>query len=125
MTYGDLGQPATLELRFAGRGPEYFRIWIANLALSLLTLGIYSAWAKVRTKRYLYASTSLDGVSFEYTADPVKILKGRVLVVGFGAIYALSGQLVPLVNGLLGLAMLFLLPWVVNRALAFNARYSS
>ena len=26
---------------FTGRGGEYFRIWIVNLCLSLLTLGIY------------------------------------------------------------------------------------
>ncbi len=125
MTGGDPGGPVALGLRFRGRGGEYFRIWVVNVALSLLTLGIYSAWAKVRTRRYFYGCTSLDGVSFEYTADPVKILKGRILVVGFLAIYSLSGRFLPLVNGLLGLAALFLIPWVANRALAFNARYSS
>jgi len=31
----------------AGAG-EYFRIWIVNLALTIVTLGVYSAWAKVR-----------------------------------------------------------------------------
>ncbi len=35
-------------LSFTGTAGDYFRIWIANIALTLLTLGIYSAWAKVR-----------------------------------------------------------------------------
>ena len=34
--------------QFTGSGSAYFRIWIVNLLLSLVTLGIYSAWAKVR-----------------------------------------------------------------------------
>ena len=34
--------PEILEpLRFGGRSGEYFRIWIVNLALTLLTLGLY------------------------------------------------------------------------------------
>lgn len=37
---------------FSGSGSEYFRIWIVNLLLSIITLGIYSAWAKVR--HYLF-----------------------------------------------------------------------
>ena len=40
------------EFEFSGRGDEYFRIWIVNLALTILSLGIFSAWAKVRTERY-------------------------------------------------------------------------
>ncbi len=31
--------------RFTGNGGEYFRIWIVNLMLTIVTLGIYSAWA--------------------------------------------------------------------------------
>jgi Zn-dependent protease with chaperone function len=77
-------------LRFRGRTGEYFRIWIVNLGLTLVTLGIYSAWAKVRTRRHLYGNLTLDGSRFEYAADPVKILIGR-LIVAAGAIgYALA-----------------------------------
>ena len=36
---------------FTGNGAEYFRIWIVNLLLSVVTLGIYSARAKVRRLR--------------------------------------------------------------------------
>jgi len=112
-------------VEFAGRGGEYFRIWIVNIALSVVTLGIYSAWAKVRNKRYFYASTTLAGASFDYTADPIKILKGRIIVVGFFIIYSAAGRFLPPVGALLGLLLIFLIPWAANRSLAFNARYSS
>jgi len=57
--------------QFTGTSGEYFRIWIANLLLSIVTVGIYSAWAKVRTNRYMYGNTLLDGMPFRYDADPL------------------------------------------------------
>ncbi|PON14444.1 hypothetical protein C2W62_29035, partial [Candidatus Entotheonella serta] len=42
-----------------------------------ITLGIYNAWAKVRTRQYFYAHTLLDGHAFDYLANPIAILKGN------------------------------------------------
>ena len=36
-----------LNFEFRGDGMEYFKIWIVNILLTIVTLGIYSAWAKV------------------------------------------------------------------------------
>ena len=66
---------------FTGTAAEYFRIWIVNLFFTLATLGIYSAWAKVRKRRYFYGSTRLDGDSFDYFASPKAILNGRIIAV--------------------------------------------
>ena len=41
-----------LRISFTGSGSEYFRIWIVNLLLLLVTFGIYYPWAKVRRLRY-------------------------------------------------------------------------
>jgi uncharacterized membrane protein YjgN (DUF898 family) len=71
-----------------GSGLEYFAIWIVNLLLSIITLGIYSAWAKVRREQYFHRNTLLDDHPFEYTGDPLRILLGRVLalvVIGVGS----------------------------------------
>jgi hypothetical protein len=38
-------------LVFTGEGGEYFRIWVINTVLSIVTLGIYSAWAKFARRR--------------------------------------------------------------------------
>lgn len=66
-------------LEFTGRGAEYFRIWAVNLLLTLLTLGIYSAWAKVRKARWFARHTLLMGDAFDYHGDPWRILLGRLL----------------------------------------------
>jgi uncharacterized membrane protein YjgN (DUF898 family) len=110
---------------FHGEAREYFRIWIVNLALGIVTLGVYSAWAKVRSERYFYGNTRLDGVPFEYLAKPWPILKGRLIAfVLFGG-YVLAGQFsVKLQLGLAGVIAV-LAPWLLVRGAAFRARYSS
>jgi len=114
-----------LPFEFEGRTGEYFRIWIVNVMLSILTLGIYSAWAKVRTKRYFYGNTLVDGSSFDYHAKPVAILKGRLIAVAALAIYYLSLQFLPASEPFFVLLFMFAMPWLVVRALMFNARNSS
>jgi len=115
----------TIPFEFHGKGSEYFPIWLVNVFLSIVTLGIYSAWAKVRRKQYFYGSTRLQGAGFEYLADPVKILKGRLIVVGFFGVYSIVSELVPLVGAALALVFAFALPWLVVRSLAFNAHNSA
>ncbi|KHD07517.1 hypothetical protein PN36_33775 [Candidatus Thiomargarita nelsonii] len=118
-------QPQTLPFMFSGEGGEYFKIWIVNLILSVLTLGIYSAWAKVRTNRYFYGNTSLDNAAFEYHATPMVILKGRLIAVAALVIYLLLSEFFP-IAGLLFTAILgLLIPWVIWRSIQFNARMVS
>lgn len=107
---------------FHGTGSEYFRIWLVNVMLSIITLGIYSPWAKVRRKQYFYGNTNLQGAGFEYLADPVKILKGRAIVVCVFAVQAFLSKVAPVAGSLMSLAILVMLPWVLVRSLTFNAR---
>src|SRR5258706_2352402 len=67
------------QFRFEGSGREYFKIWIVNLALSIVTLGIYSAWAKVRSKRYFYGNSYIGEHAFEYHGSPLGILVVRLI----------------------------------------------
>ena len=110
---------------FSGKGFEYFKIWIVNILLSIVTLGIYSAWAKVRNKQYFYGNTSLDNASFEYTAEPLKILKGRIIAVAFFIVYSIALNSAPLLGAAMGLLLLVFLPWIIVNSLKFNARHSS
>lgn len=82
----DRGRREKLQVRFTGNGGEYFRIWIVNQLLSAITLGIYSAWAKVRRKCYFYEHTEIDGECFEYHGSPIAILKGRAILVAAGVL---------------------------------------
>jgi uncharacterized membrane protein YjgN (DUF898 family) len=110
---------------FTGRAGEYFRIWIISLCLSLVTLGVYSAWGKVRKRRYLFAQTKLDGTGFDYRASPLAILRGRVLALLLFGGFALSGHFVPAVQWLFIALLVVLSPWIVVAAARFNARNST
>jgi uncharacterized membrane protein YjgN (DUF898 family) len=107
---------------FTGEWTEYFKIWIVNVLLTIVTLGIYAAWAKVRKRRYFHANTSLMGHSFEYLADPVRILYGNLIVGGAFLLYSLSGAISPFIQLPLALVLAVLVPWFIVRAYAFNAR---
>ncbi|MEL0634710.1 YjgN family protein [Pseudoalteromonas carrageenovora] len=110
------------KVQFSGKGGEFFGIWIVNILLSVLTLGIYSAWAKVRTMRYFYGHTRIDGHSFDYLATPIQILKGRILAVIVFLIYSFGSSFFPLVGLLFAVAFIFLMPWIINQGLRFNMR---
>ncbi len=108
-----------------GDGTEYFKIWIVNVVLTILTLGIYSAWAKVRNKRYFYSNMLLDGHHFEYLADPITILKSRIVAVVALAVYLGASNFYPLVGVGLMLALMVAMPWLIVRSLAFNNRMTA
>lgn len=118
--------PVRHPVEFTGRAGEFFGIWIVNLVLSVLTLGIYSAWAKVRTERYFYGNTRLAGAPFEYLAQPIAILKGRLIAYAVAIALGISAHFQLLVVWIpLFLLILLLLPWLVQRTLRFRARYSA
>jgi uncharacterized membrane protein YjgN (DUF898 family) len=73
-------QARQARLEFTGRGAEYFRLWVVNVLLTLLSLGLYSAWAKVRKARWFVRHTRLMGDAFDYHGRPGPILRGRLLV---------------------------------------------
>lgn len=111
--------------QFNARPEEYFRIWIVNLALTILTLGIYSAWAKVRKLRYFYSSTTLAGSAFGYHADPLRILKGRLIAAAIAAVYFGASQ-VSVIATLIAAAVIGLaVPWLLVKSRMFTMRVTS
>ncbi len=120
--------PADLRPRpfqFTGDGAEYFRIWIVNLLLSVATLGIYSAWAKVRRLRYFYGHTSVDGTAFGYHASPIAILKGRLIAYAVLILLAVLQQFAPILASVIYFPLLMLTPIILVRAFRFSAANSS
>jgi len=118
-------EETVLPVEFEGNASEWFGIWIVNILFTILTLGIYSAWAKVRTKRYFYGNTFIDGHAFNYHAEPIQILKGRIAVVLFLIVMNLSAEFVPFLAPVVLLIYLVIIPWAVVRGTAFNARMTS
>lgn len=106
------GRPAAqgrdFGIRFTGSGSEYFRIWIVNLLLTIVTLGLYFPWAKVRKRRYFYGNTLVGNHAFDFHGDPKRMLRGYLLTAALAALYGVSGHFSPLA-ALVALAALALL----------------
>ncbi len=115
----------TTPVEFRGNAQEYFGIWIVNLLLSIITLGIYSAWAKLRRKKYFYNNTLIDNAAFDYYAKPLSILKGRIVAFIFFFGYSASANLSPYLPILFMLLLFIAIPWLVVRGSIFNARNTS
>ncbi|EGQ7997151.1 DUF898 domain-containing protein [Vibrio vulnificus] len=111
----------TNSIQFKGQGGEFFGIWIVNILLSVITLGIYSAWAKVRTKRYFYGNTFIAGDNFEYHAQPMQLLKGRLVALALVLIWVVANSFFPLASLVLFALFYVALPWL----LWSNARFDS
>ena len=113
------------QMHFRGTGGEYFAIWLVNILLTAITLGIYSAWATVRRRRYFYGNTELNGDRFDYHAQPMQILKGRLLVIGGVILFYILLFINPLLGMVAMLAFLALIPWIIIRSWRYNAIMSS
>jgi len=111
-----------VDFEFTGDTGEYFRIWIVNLLLSVVTLGFYWPWAAVRSRRYFHANTRLEGHSFDYLAKPKSLLIGYLVALVFFALYLGAGFFNPFfvypVLILYGVAA----PWMVYKTLRFRSR---
>jgi len=125
-------QPATVaplgsqrySLIFSGTAGEYFRIWVVNLFFTVLTCGIYAAWAKVRSRRYLYGHTLLAGQPFDYMANPWFIFKGN-LIVGAGVlVYLFADTYNPVYSSGVFFVFYLVLPFLIYKSLRFNAHNS-
>jgi len=116
-------RPVTVE--FTGNAGEYFKIWIVNIALTVVTLGIYSPWAKVRKLRYFYGNTSIEDGHLDYHAKPTAILYGRVIAVGMLFVYYLLSQYAPTAGLVLITLIVLFIPVLIVRAKVFQLRNTS
>ncbi len=117
--------PAFRAIDFHGTGKEYFGIWISNLFLSIVTFGIYSAWAKVRRIKYFYNNTKLFDFPFNYHATGKQIFTGRLIAFAVMVVYSFVTAIFPLTIIPFSIAFMFGLPWLINRSLRFSARMTS
>ncbi len=116
-------------LSFHGNGKELFIIFLKNFFLTLLTLGIYSFWGKVRTRKFLWANTRLWGEPFEYTGTGRELFFSFLIVMAFFltmsfGVHFLQVYLPSLLLGffplLLMLGLLFLVHFATYRTLRYR-----
>ncbi len=109
-------------LTFHGTAKEYFGIWIVNMLLKIVTAGFYTAWAKVRQRRYFAGATLLNGEPFEYLAEPKALFRGWLIAVAAVVVYTVSSRYSPKLALVVGIAIFVAAPWVIVRSRLFNCR---
>lgn len=114
-----------LRVEFTGSGSEYFRIWIVNLLLLMVTLGIYYPWAKVRRLRYFYGNTVVGGEPLGFHANPVKLLKGYFLVGVLFSLYSAAGKFSATAGFLAFLIVAALWPALLKSSMQFRMANTS
>jgi uncharacterized membrane protein YjgN (DUF898 family) len=101
---------------FHGAGGSLLGIHIVNVLLTIVTLGIYYFWAKVRVRNYLLSQTEFAGDRFAYHGTGKEMLFGflkAMLLVGiplflveFGARLIARGGIAQAVTGILSYAII-------------------
>jgi uncharacterized membrane protein YjgN (DUF898 family) len=111
--------------KFTGSGFEYFKIWIVNILLTIITLGIYYPWAKVRNNRYLYANSILEEKNFEYHATGKQLFFGYLIAVGLFILYKVLENFFPIESIILLILFVIIIPWLIWRSMKFNLNVTS
>ena len=117
--------PVKIPFVFSGKADEYFKIWIVNTVLTIFTLGIYSPWAKVRARRYIYGHSFLVDRNFDYHADPMAILKGRLIMGALALMIYGGGYISVFIPFLAGFLIFAITPWILVKSLRFNLKNTS
>jgi uncharacterized membrane protein YjgN (DUF898 family) len=112
-------------LEFTGTGGEYFRIWIVNLLLIMITFGIYYPWAKVRKLKYFYNNTHIDGHALEFHGEAKKMLRGSLIVGVFFMMYSVAVDFSAVAGAIAILAFLALAPMLFRASMRFRLANTS
>ena len=77
-------------LVFHGDGGKLFGIYIVNLLLSIVTLGLYYPWARAAVLKYVYQETELEGSRFTFHGTGKEMFIGFIkAVLIIAALYAI------------------------------------
>ncbi|MHA4736496.1 YjgN family protein [Dyadobacter sp. MSC1_007] len=122
------------QLTFHGEGAKLFGIYIVNILLTLVTLGLYYPWAKAAMLKYLYEESELEGSRFTFHGTGKEMFIGFIKAIGiFLGIYCilllaiLSKNVTIMSLGLLVFygALLVLIPIAIHGALRYRTSRSS
>jgi uncharacterized membrane protein YjgN (DUF898 family) len=117
--------PSPVRLSFVGRRGDYWQLMIRGGALQAITLGIYRFWLFTDMRRFLWASTEVEGETLEYTGTAMELLIGFLMAIGIlipvYALFFLASLEFGLLSRLSGIVALVVLAGFGQYA-AFRAR---
>ena len=65
-------------LNFLGDGSTLFGIHLLNIFLTIITVGIYYFWGKIKIRRYMYSQSEFEGDRFEFVGTGGELLLGFI-----------------------------------------------
>ncbi len=109
--------------KFYGEGGKLFALMVVNVLLSIITLGIYYPWAKVKLHKYYYAHTELEGSRFVFHGKGLEYFLGFLKALLFVLIFVgpyLAGMILQNKTLLLGGLALYLIGFAIFIPLAIH-----
>ena len=108
-------------VRFTGSGSDYFKLWLSNLLLTIVTLGIYTPWARRRRIQYFFRNTEVGPDPLDFTASSRSMVTSFVLVaLVYGLIQVMSSQGLNTAVGGVTLLIAAATPWLWRSAMRFR-----
>ena len=113
---------------FQARGLDFFWIVLRNLLFTILTLGIYSFWAKVRQRAFIWRATRILDEPLEYTGTGKELFLSFLIVMGFFIILTIVLMLLaflwpqgaPVVHPVLYLGLIYAIHFASYRTLRYR-----
>lgn len=113
--------------KFHGSGGDLFLLILKNVFLTVITLGIYAAWARAERRKFLWGNTELSGQRLVFTGTGLELFKGYLkLIAGYLVFVGLPILMERLAPGtqvatqvLLGLALVVLIPYAIYWSRAY------
>src|SRR5688572_19251642 len=80
------------QLEFTGSGAEFFRVWIVNVLLSVVTIGFYTPYARRRTAQYFWGHTMVAHSPLEFSVQQKKMVIGFILMAVLYGLFRLASE---------------------------------
>ena len=120
-------QPPIHRLAFHGSGGSLFLLILKNLFLTVITLGVYAAWARAERRKYMWSSTEISGQRLVFTGTGLELFKGYLKVlaayIAFTLIPVIGNFFIPgsrpIFQIVLAIAVLFLVPFAIYWSRAY------
>ena len=116
-------------LEYDGRIGELYGIFVVNLLLTIITIGIYRFWAITRWRRYFWSHMTFQDDRFEYTGRGGELFLGFLMAFGILAGLSIAAGLLSYVLrrvhpvlGFLPMLALYLTIFILGAAARFSAQ---
>lgn len=86
-------EPKSFRARFHATGESFALVVLKNLFLTVITLGIYAAWAKTNRRKFLWQNAEFEGQRLVYTGTGREIAVGYAKVFGVYILVVMASEL--------------------------------